>query len=194
MNNESKKVENYALQMTNTALQEFFNDDNVRLSINFSDDGKVKKVVAEKRPEGYIDKETKTIFPNNTEEKNEDQNITECDMMNVVTNLLHKIGIPAHLSGYEYVRTAIILTIEKPELLKKGITKELYPKVATKHLKTDSQVERCIRTAIGFAWENGNIEFIEELFGYTVSYNKGKPTNVQFIALVSDYLKIRLNL
>lgn len=197
MNNENKKVENYALQMTNTALQEFFNDDNVRLSINFSDDGKIKKVIAEKRQVGggvlYVDAKRNAIIPNNAECNIEAGNITEFELEKEIANLVHEIGIPAHIKGYQYVRTAIMLCIKDSEMLEL-ITKRLYPTIAKQYSTTPSRVERAIRHATSIAWSRGDSELIDSIFGYTVSHNKGKPTNSEFIATIVDYLKLNLNL
>lgn len=106
-----------------------------------------------------------------------------------VTNIIHEIGVPAHIKGYQYLRDAIILSVNDLEMLN-SITKILYPTIAKKHQTTPSRVERAIRHAIEVAWSRGKMDTIDELFGYTVSTGKGKPTNSEFIALISD--KIRL--
>lgn len=106
-----------------------------------------------------------------------------------VTNIIHEIGIPAHIKGYHYLRDAIIMAIEDMDVLN-AITKILYPTVAKKHQTTSSRVERAIRHAIEVAWSRGKLDTLEALFGYTVSTGKGKPTNSEFIALIAD--KIRL--
>ena len=98
-----------------------------------------------------------------------------------VTDIIHEIGVPAHIKGYQYLRDAIIMSVNDDEMLG-AITKRLYP--------TSSRVERAIRHAIEVAWSRGKVDTIEELFGYTVSSGKGKPTNSEFVALISD--KIRL--
>ncbi|MDD7738861.1 MAG: sporulation transcription factor Spo0A [Fusicatenibacter sp.] len=108
-----------------------------------------------------------------------------------VTDLIHEIGVPAHIKGYQYLRDAIILSVEDLEMLN-SITKILYPTIAKKHQTTPSRVERAIRHAIEVAWSRGKMDTIDELFGYTVSNRKGKPTNSEFIALIAD--KIRLEL
>mgnify|MGYP002463891337 CR=1 FL=1 len=104
-----------------------------------------------------------------------------------VTQLLHEIGIPAHIKGYQYLRDAIIISVEEKEMLV-SVTKVLYPAIAKKHGTT---VERAIRHAIEVAWSRGQLEMIDEIFGYTVNSGKGKPTNSEFIALITD--KIRLD-
>ena len=106
-----------------------------------------------------------------------------------VTNIIHEIGVPAHIKGYQYLRDAIIMSVEDLEMLN-SITKILYPTIAKKHQTTPSRVERAIRHAIEVAWSRGKMDTIDELFGYTVSTGKGKPTNSEFIALIAD--KIRL--
>lgn len=108
---------------------------------------------------------------------------------NDVTDMIHEVGVPAHIKGYQYLRDAIIMVIEEPEMLN-SITKILYPTIAKRNQTTPSRVERAIRHAIEVAWSRGNMEIINSLFSYTVSTGKGKPTNSEFIALIAD--KIRL--
>ena len=106
-----------------------------------------------------------------------------------VTNMIHEIGVPAHIKGYQYLRDAIILSVQDMEMLN-SITKILYPTIAKKHQTTPSRVERAIRHAIEVAWNRGKMDTIDELFGYTINTGKGKPTNSEFVALIAD--KIRL--
>ena len=106
-----------------------------------------------------------------------------------VTNIIHEIGVPAHIKGYQYLRDAIILCVNDMEMLN-SITKILYPTIAKRQQTTPSRVERAIRHAIEVVWSRGKMDTIDELFGYTVSTGKGKPTNSEFIALIAD--KIRL--
>lgn len=108
---------------------------------------------------------------------------------NRVTELIHEIGIPAHIKGYHYLRDAILMAIDDLDVLN-AITKILYPTIAKKHQTTSSRVERAIRHAIEVAWSRGKIDTLEALFGYTVSNGKGKPTNSEFIALVSDRIRL----
>lgn len=112
------------------------------------------------------------------------------NLENDVTNIIHEIGIPAHIKGYQYLREAIIRSVEDTEMLG-SITKILYPSIAKKFQTTPSRVERAIRHAIEVAWSRGKMDTIDELFGYTVNNGKGKPTNSEFIALIAD--KIRLD-
>ncbi len=106
-----------------------------------------------------------------------------------VTNMIHEIGVPAHIKGYQYLRDAIIMSVENREVIN-SITKVLYPTIAKMNQTTPSRVERAIRHAIEVAWSRGKMDTIDELFGYTINTGKGKPTNSEFIALISD--KIRL--
>ena len=106
-----------------------------------------------------------------------------------VTNIIHEIGVPAHIKGYQYLRDAIIMSVENREVIN-SITKVLYPTIAKMNQTTPSRVERAIRHAIEVAWSRGKMDTINELFGYTINTGKGKPTNSEFIALISD--KIRL--
>ena len=106
-----------------------------------------------------------------------------------VTNIIHEIGVPAHIKGYQYLRDAIIMSVNDGEMMG-SITKRLYPTIAKNHKTTPSRVERAIRHAIEVAWGRGKMDTLEELFGYTVSSGKGKPTNSEFVALIAD--KIRL--
>lgn len=106
-----------------------------------------------------------------------------------VTNVIHDVGIPAHIKGYQYLREAIIMSINDEEMLG-CITKVLYPTIAKKFQTTSSRVERAIRHAIEVAWTRGRIDTLDELFGYTVSNKKGKPTNSEFIALIADKMRL----
>ena len=113
----------------------------------------------------------------------------EKDLEEQVTDMIHEIGVPAHIKGYQYLRDAILMCIQDMEMLN-YITKVLYPAIAKKYQTTPSRVERAIRHAIEVAWSRGEISVIESIFGYTVNRGKGKPTNSEFIALIAD--KIRL--
>lgn len=107
-----------------------------------------------------------------------------------VTDVIHEIGVPAHIKGYQYLREAIILTINDMEMIN-AVTKVLYPEVAKRYGTTPSRVERAIRHAIEVAWDRGDIEVLQKFFGYTVSNIKGKPTNSEFIAMIADNLSLR---
>jgi two-component system response regulator (stage 0 sporulation protein A) len=105
----------------------------------------------------------------------------------IVTEIIHEIGIPAHIKGYQYLREAIILTVNDMDIIN-AVTKVLYPEVAKKFGTTPSRVERAIRHAIEVAWDRGDVEVLQKFFGYTVSGIKGKPTNSEFIAMIADKL------
>lgn len=109
---------------------------------------------------------------------------------NKVTDMIHEIGIPAHIKGYHYLRDAIMMAVEDMDVLN-AVTKVLYPTVAKRHQTTASRVERAIRHAIEVAWSRGKLDTLEDLFGYTVSNGKGKPTNSEFIALIADTLRLQ---
>lgn len=111
------------------------------------------------------------------------------DLEKDVTDMIHEIGVPAHIKGYQYLREAIMMSVEDNEMLS-SITKVLYPSIAKKYQTTPSRVERAIRHAIEVAWSRGKMETLDALFGYTINTGKGKPTNSEFIALIAD--KIRL--
>lgn len=106
-----------------------------------------------------------------------------------VTNIIHEMGVPAHIKGYHYLREAILCVINEVNLLG-AVTKELYPMIAQKYQTTPSRVERAIRHAIELAWDRGNIEMMTKFFGYTINLERGKPTNSEFIAMVADKLRI----
>ena len=112
------------------------------------------------------------------------------DMEIVVTEVIHQLGVPAHIKGYHYLREAILCSLEDKELLE-SVTKQLYPTVAKKFMTTSSRVERAIRHAIEIAWDRGNLDTLNSFFGYTVNTCKGKPTNSEFIALITDKLRLQ---
>lgn len=112
------------------------------------------------------------------------------DMEIVVTEVIHQLGVPAHIKGYHYLREAILASLEQKELLE-SVTKMLYPTVAKKFDTTSSRVERAIRHAIEIAWDRGNLDTLNSFFGYTVNTCKGKPTNSEFIALITDKLRLQ---
>lgn len=119
----------------------------------------------------------------------ENQNYQRVKLENEITEILHEVGIPAHIKGYMYLRTAISKTFYDPEILGQ-VTKVLYPEIARTYNTTSSRVERAIRHAIEVAWNRGNTDAIDAIFGYTVSSSKAKPTNSEFIAMISDKLRL----
>ena len=109
----------------------------------------------------------------------------------MVTSIIHEIGVPAHIKGYQYLREAIIIAVNDMDVIN-AITKVLYPQVAKTFQTTPSRVERAIRHAIEVAWDRGDLDTLQRFFGYTVSNTKGKPTNSEFIALIADKLQLQL--
>ena len=113
------------------------------------------------------------------------------DLECIITDIIHQIGIPAHIKGYHFLRYAIMLSVENTEMIN-CITKLLYPSVAAKFRTTPSRVERAIRHAIELAWDRGDVDVLNSYFGYTIRNSKGKPTNSEFIALISDKLRLQM--
>ena len=124
------------------------------------------------------------------ETKHKSIEVSQESLESQVTDMIHEIGIPAHIKGYHYLRDAILMAIDDMDVLN-AITKVLYPTVAKKHQTTSSRVERAIRQAIEVAWSRGKLDTLDQLFGYTVSNGKGKPTNSEFIALVADTIRLK---
>lgn len=108
-----------------------------------------------------------------------------------ITEILHQIGVPAHIKGYHYLRSAILMSIETPDIIN-AVTKQLYPSVAKKFSTTASRVERAIRHAIEVAWDRGDMDILNSYFGYTIHTSRGKPTNSEFIAMISDKLRLQI--
>ncbi len=121
------------------------------------------------------------------------QDLEEHNLESDVTNIIHEIGVPAHIKGYQYLREAIVMSVTDMEMLN-SITKILYPGIAKKYQTTPSRVERAIRHAIEVAWSRGKMDTIDELFGYTIHNGKGKPTNSEFIALIADKIRLEYKL
>lgn len=112
------------------------------------------------------------------------------DMESQVTKIIHQIGVPAHIKGYQYLRSAILMTIEDSDIIN-SVTKILYPTVAKKYQTTTSRVERAIRHAIEVAWDRGDVDTLNSYFGYTIQNSRGKPTNSEFIAMIADNLRLK---
>lgn len=135
--------------------------------------------------------ENNNLFGHKIDAKQEAQNEKDVhDLEKDVTDMIHEIGVPAHIKGYQYLREAIMMSVQDIEMLN-SITKILYPSIAKKYQTTPSRVERAIRHAIEVAWSRGKMETLDAFFGYTINIGKGKPTNSEFIALIAD--KIRLH-
>ena len=135
----------------------------------------------------YMVKETKTqyIALNELDKRNQE------NLEALVTNVIHEIGVPAHIKGYQYLREAIMMVVQNIDIINQ-ITKQLYPEIAEKYHTTPSRVERAIRHAIEVAWARGKNDAVEGIFGYTISAAKGKPTNSEFIAMIADKLRLEL--
>ena len=133
---------------------------------------------------GFIVKETKANYIEVSENKEE-------NLEALVTNIIHEVGVPAHIKGYQYLREAIMMVVDNIDMINQ-ITKQLYPEIAHKYKTTSSRVERAIRHAIEVAWGRGRLDVMEKIFGYTVNANKGKPTNSEFIAMIADKLRLEL--
>ncbi|MBR2343100.1 MAG: sporulation transcription factor Spo0A [Clostridia bacterium] len=120
-----------------------------------------------------------------------DERLSELpDMEAQVTKIIHQIGVPAHIKGYQYLRCAILMTIDDNEVIN-SVTKVLYPTVAKKFQTTTSRVERAIRHAIEVAWDRGDVDTLNSYFGYTIQNSRGKPTNSEFIAMIADNLRLK---
>ena len=122
-----------------------------------------------------------------------DNVVTDTGLELMITEIIHQIGVPAHIKGYHYLREAIILSVKEPEIIN-SVTKLLYPTVAKKYKTTSSRVERAIRHAIEVAWDRGDVDMLDSYFGFTVQNERGKPTNSEFIAMISDKLRLRLKI
>ena len=114
---------------------------------------------------------------------------TEADLETDVTEIIHEVGVPAHIKGYQYLRDAIVMSVKDMDMLN-SITKVLYPTIAKKYQTTPSRVERAIRHAIEVAWSRGKMDTLDDMFGYTINRGKGKPTNSEFIALITDRIRL----
>lgn len=119
-----------------------------------------------------------------------DDTVSSHDLETQVTQIIHQIGVPAHIKGYQYLRTAILMTISDNEIIN-SVTKVLYPSVAKKYQTTTSRVERAIRHAIEVAWDRGDVDTLNSYFGYTIQNSRGKPTNSEFIAMIADNLRLK---
>ena len=117
--------------------------------------------------------------------------LTDSELELMVTEIIHQIGVPAHIKGYHYLRESIILSVKNSDIIN-SVTKLLYPTVAKKYNTTSSRVERAIRHAIEVAWDRGDIDVLNSYFGYTIQNDRGKPTNSEFIAMISDKLRLQL--
>ncbi len=134
---------------------------------------------------GWKNDKTPLVVKNNV--------ITDPQLEMMITEIIHQIGVPAHIKGYHYLREAIILSVKNSDIVN-SVTKLLYPTVAKTHNTTASRVERAIRHAIEVAWDRGDIDVLNSYFGYTIQNDRGKPTNSEFIAMISDKLRLKLKI
>ena len=142
------------------------------------------------KPYELSDLENRILEASNVrEEENKNINIYHNNLQISVTKILHELGVPSHIKGYQYIREGILLIYNNPEIIG-GITKELYPEIANKYDTTVSRVERAIRHAIEVSWNRGDWELMEEIFGHSVDIDKAKPTNSEFIVTVADKLRL----
>ena len=141
---------------------------------------------------GHIDMISKKRQAGKDPEKSTDSKLP-IDIESHVTKIIHQIGVPAHIKGYQYLRTAILMTVRDSEVIN-SVTKVLYPSVAKKYQTTTSRVERAIRHAIEVAWDRGDIDTLNSYFGYTIQVDRGKPTNSEFIAMIADNLRLKYKL
>jgi two-component system response regulator (stage 0 sporulation protein A) len=129
------------------------------------------------------------VLKNQNADKN-DISVSRPDIETQVTKIIHQIGVPAHIKGYQYLRSAILMTIDDNDIIN-SVTKVLYPTVAKQYKTTTSRVERAIRHAIEVAWDRGDVDTLNSYFGYTIQNNRGKPTNSEFIAMIADNLRLK---
>jgi two-component system response regulator (stage 0 sporulation protein A) len=131
----------------------------------------------------------KTLVSTRQPKSNSSGDINRDDIESQVTKIIHQIGVPAHIKGYQYLRTAILMTVSDNEIIN-SVTKILYPSVAKKYSTTTSRVERAIRHAIEVAWDRGDVDVLNSYFGYTIHNSRGKPTNSEFIAMIADNIRL----
>lgn len=147
----------------------------------------ISRIKRAKKEESVLKTEQPPIFSANHAEKKAEK--TEEDLETDVTEIIHEVGVPAHIKGYQYLRDAIVMSVKDMDMLN-SITKVLYPTIAKKYQTTPSRVERAIRHAIEVAWSRGRMDTLDEMFGYTINRGKGKPTNSEFIALITDRIRL----
>ncbi len=192
--NQDKSIKKFPAFIMVTAVgQDKVTEDAFKLGADYY----IMKPFDEKIILSRIKRSKKEVFEKRTEqapaltinfEKREEK--TEADLEGDVTEIIHEVGVPAHIKGYQYLRDAIVMSVKDMDMLN-SITKVLYPTIAKKYQTTPSRVERAIRHAIEVAWSRGRMDTLDDMFGYTINRGKGKPTNSEFIALITD--KIRLN-
>ena len=142
-------------------------------------------------PGVFLLKRTEKDFVVSTKESETLKPFTRNHLQEIVTQIIHEVGVPAHIKGYQYLREAIVISVLDMDMLN-SITKSLYPEIAKRFQTSPSRVERAIRHAIEVAWGRGKMDTIDELFGYTIHNGKGKPTNSEFIALITDRIRLQM--
>lgn len=171
---------------------------NVIVITSFNADEMIKRVSTYNikyfllKPFDFNDLEQRVLEATNQVEVKTGQSLYENELKISVTKLLHELGVPSHIKGYQYIREGILLLYNNPDIVG-GITKELYPEIASRFNTSVSRVERAIRHAIEVSWNRGNLDLMEEVFGHSVDYDKAKPTNSEFIVTVADKLKLEFN-
>ena len=141
------------------------------------------------KPFDLKDLESRIYEVSNKKQENKNIDFYNSNLQVSITKMLHELGIPSHIKGYQYIREAVGIIFDNPGVIG-GITKELYPELASKYQTTVSRVERAIRHAIEVSWNRGNLDFMEELFGFSVDIDKAKPTNSEFIVTIADKLRL----
>ena len=190
VNKDSTIKKHPAFIMISAIGQEKITEDAFRLGADyyimkpFDNDMVISRIKDVKNRNVARPSEVRKVQPYEKREELKERNL-EAD----VTAIIHEIGVPAHIKGYQYLRDAIVMVVEDMDLLG-AVTKELYPAIAKQNKTTPSRVERAIRHAIEVAWNRGRLETINDLFGYTVQHDKGKPTNSEFIAIIADKLRL----
>ena len=153
----------------------------------FSESLIISRIKRAKKESEEKKQEIMSVFSLKTDKRAEK---TEEELETDVTEMIHEVGVPAHIKGYQYLRDAIVMSVKDMDMLN-SITKVLYPTIADTFQTTPSRVERAIRHAIEVAWSRGRMETLDSLFGYTINTGKGKPTNSEFIALIADKIRLR---
>ncbi len=168
-------------------LSSYISEDFVRRAYELGSNYQMSKTIS---PDHIISR-LRMIIENSSKKKNHENLNNYHDIEALVTEAIHEVGVPAHIKGYEYLRESILMVLRDRELIN-SVTKQLYPAVAKKHRTSASRVERAIRHAIEVAWNRGDTETLNNIFGFTINQSKGKPTNSEFIAMISDNLRLEL--
>lgn len=165
---------------TNSAILEFLTSEHPEKA----------ELVEKLKIHGYTEQAILKLLVSEQEKAETEDPMSENALTIRVSQIMHEIGVPAHIKGYNYLRSAIVMSIRDHEMMS-SVTKILYPTIAKKYNTTASRVERSIRHAIEVAWDRGDIDVLKAYFGYTIQMSRGKPTNSEFIAMISDKLRLR---